>query len=238
MSHITLWLCKERHANSFTRAVMVRICAAFVLATALCAASPPLPQVRASSPSRSTPHLRTTQLVLPLGPLPRRPLLMQLNTRILISELSQTLGRPAKLDDVPDATLDELAHTGYHIIYLLGVWKTGTFGLNKRKLLLQDPCMSGFPEDAVGSSPFAITDYSVAHELGGDEALERLCARIRSRRMRVIVDFVPNHVLFLIIVCQLSHQLTLILHLVHLTFDLMPSRLRLIIHGSTRTRTS
>jgi hypothetical protein len=56
--------------------------------------------------------------------------------------------------------------------------------------------------------------------------------------MRVIVDFVPNHVLSLILVCQLSHELTLILHLVHLTSDLMPSRLRLIIHGSTRTRTS
>ena len=141
------------------------------------------------------PELKTRHIVLPLPPLPQRPLLMQLNVRVIVNELAVTLGRPATLDDVPDGRIDELAITGYHLIYLLGLWKTGEFGLNKsKKLLAQDPCMAGFPEDAVGSSPFAITDYSVADDLGGDDALRRLTARIRARRMRVIVDFVPNHV--------------------------------------------
>jgi len=141
--------------------------------------------------------LKTTQLVMSLPRLPRRPLLMQLNTRVLMTELSEALGRSATLDDIQDSSLDGLAQAGYHIIYLLGVWKTGRFGLNKsRKLLAQDPCMQGFTEDTVGSSPFAITDYTVADELGGDPALERLCARIRSRRMRAVVDFVPNHGVF------------------------------------------
>jgi hypothetical protein len=151
--------------------------------------------VTLATASRPSTPLKTTQIVLPLGPLPRRPLLMQLNTRVLVNELSATLGRTATLDDIPDARLDELALTGYHIIYLLGVWRTGEFGLYKsKKLLAQDPCMKGFSEDAVGSSPFAITDYAVAEDLGGDDALDRLSARIRARRMRVIVDFVPNHV--------------------------------------------
>lgn len=138
--------------------------------------------------------LKTTQIVMPLGPLPRRPMLMQLNTRVLVTELSESLGRVATLDDIQDCALDGLAQSGFHIVYLLGVWKTGMFGLHKsRKLLEQDPCMKGFTEDKVGSSPFAITEYTVAEDLGGDQALERLCARIRSRRMRAVVDFVPNH---------------------------------------------
>jgi hypothetical protein len=143
----------------------------------------------------ATPVLRTRQISLPNAPLPKRPLLMQLNTRIIVAELSQSLGQPASLDDIPDAMLDNLAGTGFHIVYLLGVWRTGAFGLNKsKKLLAQDPCMAGFSEEEVGSSPFAITEYAVPEELGGDDALSRLCARIRSRRMRVVVDFVPNHV--------------------------------------------
>lgn len=165
---------------------------AAVLAIALFPAGNSVPgDVQRASP----PQLRTTQIVLPVGPLPLRPMLMQLNARVLMTELSQKLGRPTTLDDIQDATLDEIAINGYHIVYLLGVWKTGQFGLQKsQKLLLQDPCMQGLPETAVSSSPFAIVDYSVANELGGNDALERLCSRIRSRRMRVIVDFVPNHV--------------------------------------------
>ena len=143
----------------------------------------------------AAPPLRTRQISLPTPTLPKRPLLMQLNTRVLVSELAQSLGRPASLDDIPDAALDDLASTGFHIVYLLGVWRTGMFGLNKsKKLLSQDPCMAGFSEEDVGSSPFAITEYAVPEDLGGDDALGRLCARIHSRRMRVVVDFVPNHV--------------------------------------------
>ena len=81
------------------------------------------------------PELKTRHIVLPLPPLPQRPLLMQLNVRVIVNELAVTLGRPATLDDVPDGRIDELAITGYHLIYLLGLWKTGEFGLNKSKKL-------------------------------------------------------------------------------------------------------
>ena len=36
----------------------------------------------------------------------RYPSLYQVNTRVRLTELSQPLGRPATLDDIPDAELD------------------------------------------------------------------------------------------------------------------------------------
>ena len=40
------------------------------------------------------------------------PALYQINTRVRLTELSQQLGRPATLDDMPDAELDRLAALG------------------------------------------------------------------------------------------------------------------------------
>ncbi len=40
---------------------------------------------------------------------PAYPLLYQINTRVWLTDLSRGLGRPATLDDIPDAELDRLA---------------------------------------------------------------------------------------------------------------------------------
>ena len=42
-------------------------------------------------------------------PSPVCPSLYQINTRVWLTELSRALGRPATLDDIPDAELDRLA---------------------------------------------------------------------------------------------------------------------------------
>ena len=38
---------------------------------------------------------------------PRHPSLYQINTRVWLTALAQSLGRPATLDDIPDAALDD-----------------------------------------------------------------------------------------------------------------------------------
>ena len=57
--------------------------------------------------------------------LPAQPSLYQINTRVWLTELSRSLGRPATLDDIPDAELDRLAEMGFDWIWLLSVWQTG-----------------------------------------------------------------------------------------------------------------
>jgi len=60
---------------------------------------------------------------------PRYPTLFQVNTRVRLSELSVAMGRPATLDDIPDAELDRLAADGFDLVWLLGVWQTGEAAL-------------------------------------------------------------------------------------------------------------
>ena len=56
------------------------------------------------------------------------PSLYQVNTRVWLTSLSKTLGRPAQLDDIPDAELDRLAEMGFDWVWFLSVWQTGPAG--------------------------------------------------------------------------------------------------------------
>ena len=56
------------------------------------------------------------------------PSLYQINTRVLMHELGQDLGRSATLDDIPDDYIDHLAQQGYDWVWFLGVWQTGPAG--------------------------------------------------------------------------------------------------------------
>src|SRR5947207_2766022 len=47
--------------------------------------------------------------------------------------------------------------------------------------------------DDIPGSGFAITGYTVHEHLGGDAALARLRDRMRTRGLRLMLDFVPNH---------------------------------------------
>ena len=56
---------------------------------------------------------------------PRYASLYQINTRVWLTELSNALGRPATLDDIPDAELDRIAALGFDWMWFLSVWQTG-----------------------------------------------------------------------------------------------------------------
>jgi len=131
-------------------------------------------------------------------PTARYPSLYQINTRVWLTELSDQLGRPATLDDIPDAELDRWAELGFDWIWFLSVWKTGVAGQHVSRTnpewrrefqeTLPDLC----DEDIPGSG-FAITGYTVHEKLGGDAALARLRERLGQRGLRLLLDFVPNH---------------------------------------------
>ncbi len=48
-------------------------------------------------------------------------------------------------------------------------------------------------EDDIAGSGFAVTGYTVHRNLGGDSALARLRERMRRRGLKLMLDFVPNH---------------------------------------------
>ncbi len=128
----------------------------------------------------------------------RYPSLYQINTRVWLTELSQRLGRAAVLDDIPDAELDRLAEKGFDFIWLLSVWQTG---LAAQAISRTNPgwrrefqeTLPDLREEDIPGSGFAITGYTVHKSLGGDAALARLRERLKKRGLRLMLDFVPNH---------------------------------------------
>jgi hypothetical protein len=129
---------------------------------------------------------------------PLHPSLHQINTRVWLTELSRRLGRPATLDDIPDAELDRLAKMGFDWVWLLSVWQTGPAG---QRISRTNPewrrefqeTLPDLREEDIAGSGFAITGYTVHDRLGGDAALARLRERLRRRGLRLLLDFVPNH---------------------------------------------
>jgi glycosidase len=130
--------------------------------------------------------------------MPARPSLYQINTRVYLTEMSRARGRRATLDDIPDAELDSLHGKGFDWIWLLSVWQTGPAAQAisranpewRREFAETLPDLS--VEDIAGSG-FAIKSYTVHRDLGGDAALARLRKRLQARGLRLMLDFVPNH---------------------------------------------
>ena len=131
-------------------------------------------------------------------PAPSHPSLYQINTRVWLTELGRRMGRPATLDDIPDNELDRIATMGFDWVWLLSVWRTGVVG---QRVSRENPEWRREFEETlpdltladIAGSGFAITGYTVQPTLGGDAALAKLRERLRTRGLRLMLDFVPNH---------------------------------------------
>jgi hypothetical protein len=132
---------------------------------------------------------------VPTGPCPS---LYQINTRVWLTELSRRLGKRATLDDIPDAELDALTQMGFDWVWFLSVWQTG---LVAQKISRANPewrkdfqaTLPDLHEEDIAGSGFAISDYVVHKNLGGAPALARLRERLQQRGVKLLLDFVPNH---------------------------------------------
>jgi len=129
---------------------------------------------------------------------PRYPSLYQVNTRVHLTEVGRRLGRKATLDDLADDELDRWASLGFDWVWLLSVWRTGEAARKISRANAEwrhefEETLPDLTEDDIGGSGFAITGYTVHPALGGDKALARLRERLRARGLRLMLDFVPNH---------------------------------------------
>ena len=127
------------------------------------------------------------------------PTLYEIDTWIWLTDLSRKYGKRVDLASVPSAEWDAIAAYGFDSVWLMGVWERSPAGIaiaNQNKNLVEDfrRALPDFkPEDNVGS-PYCIRRYVVDKHLGGPEGLAIARRELSKRGMKLILDFVPNHV--------------------------------------------
>ena len=130
---------------------------------------------------------------------PRYPTIYEINTWVWLGELSAREGTSVTLGSVPAGDWDALAAHGFDAVWLMGVWERSPAGIaiaNRNQGLIEDfkRALPDFrPQDNVGSA-YCVRRYVIDKQLGGPEGLSLARQELAKRGIRLILDFVPNHV--------------------------------------------
>src|SRR5512143_3188299 len=130
---------------------------------------------------------------------PRHPVIYEINTWVWLGDLSRKYRRVVNLATVREQEWDAIASLGFDAVWFMGVWERSPAGIEismRNQGLLEDfrralPDFS--PEDNVGS-PYCVRRYVVDGKLGGPEGLAKARKQLAARGMKLMLDFVPNHV--------------------------------------------
>uniref|UniRef100_A0A7C3HTX1 Alpha-amylase n=1 Tax=Meiothermus ruber TaxID=277 RepID=A0A7C3HTX1_MEIRU len=115
-----------------------------------------------------------------------RCVLIAKNTYVWLDQLSKKYRREIRtLDQIPEEELAQLQSWGVTGLWLIGLWERSKASARIKQLM-------GNPE-AIASA-YALYDYVIAKELGGEEALEVLRQKAARYGLRLASDMVPNHV--------------------------------------------
>src|SRR4029077_14468350 len=130
---------------------------------------------------------------------PRYPTIYEINTRVWLAELSARAGTAVDLSSVPSAEWDAIAKFGFDGVWLMGVWERSPAGIaiaNRNQNLLDDfkRALPDFRQQDNVGSPYCVRRYVVDGHLGGREGLAVARQELTKRGVRLILDFVPNHV--------------------------------------------
>jgi hypothetical protein len=127
---------------------------------------------------------------------PHKPLIYQINTWVWLDTLSRNYGWPVTLENVPDKILDDLASYHIQVVWLMGIWtRSHAARSSALKYAAQyKPALPDLTFDDIIGSPYAVGAYQVDENLGGRRGLAAFRQRLQERGIRLILDFVPNHV--------------------------------------------
>lgn len=129
----------------------------------------------------------------------KRPIIYEINTWVWLNELGMKKKAPVTLATVPKKEWDALAALKVDAIWFMGVWERSPAGIavamgNEGLLADFSRALPDFSEaDNVGS-PYCVRRYEADPRLGGREGLAKARRELAKRGMRLVLDFVPNHV--------------------------------------------
>ncbi len=127
----------------------------------------------------------------------RQRSLYEINVRVWLRKFD-TEGKRATLKDVPLSYWDYLAELGIENVWLMGVWETPAAAIKKycfEPFLIDEykKALKDFTYKDVIGSPYAIEDYKVSANVGGEEELLRTKEELNKRGINLILDFISNH---------------------------------------------
>jgi len=129
---------------------------------------------------------------------PAHPTVYEINTWVWLNALSRVHRRGIDLANVPDEELARLADHRFDAVWLMGVWQrsVGAREVSRTVQGLHEEYRRALPDytiDDVVGSPYAVAQYRVDAALGGDDGLAAFRTRLERHGLRLILDFVPNH---------------------------------------------
>lgn len=130
---------------------------------------------------------------------PEQPVIYEINTWVWLDDLSRRHGTAVTLGTVPPEEWDGVAVLAVDAVWLMGVWQRSPAGVQVARTLpdlvreYRHALPDYTPDDVVGS-PYSVRDYVVDERLGGPEGLAEARAQLARRGVRLLLDYVPNHV--------------------------------------------
>ena len=127
----------------------------------------------------------------------RHPRLIEIDARAWLARLSARDGRRVGFGDVRARDIDPIAELGFDMVWLTAAW---TIGSGSRRLWRSQPSLRhrrsellphGSDDDIVGS-PYAISAYEPAENLGGEDGLAKLRARLAEAGLGADPRFRPQ----------------------------------------------
>src|SRR5262245_50800274 len=120
----------------------------------------------------------------------------EVNTWVWLSGLSSRYSREVTLRNIPNEALDEITVPGIHYVWLMGIWTRNPEGRTNALKYMHEyrPALPDLRQEDVIGSAYAIGSYHVDYRLGGKEGLAMLRRRLAERGVRLLLDYVPNHV--------------------------------------------
>jgi|SRR5579875_246869 len=126
------------------------------------------------------------------------PHLYEINTWAWLEELSAKFGQRISLANVPSSEWNQIAALGFDFVWLMGIWERSPAG---RRVFQTDPSnFPGFDQSLpewklsqIVGSPYSVRQYQPDPRIGSWDDVDRVRDELHARRIKLVLDFVPNH---------------------------------------------